>query len=98
MQTELLKQYAALETEFRILEEKKAVLRMSILEDLKKNQRDKVESEYGKFTVAHKITWTYTPAVTQLDERLKIARFKEQEKGLAKATQSDYLLFKGIKE
>ncbi len=94
MQKELLEQYAALDAECRHMEELKIRLRSQILADLELNHMEKVESDYGSFTVAHKTSWVYSPAVTKIEEKLKIARHKEQTKGLAKAEVSSYLLFK----
>jgi len=95
MNQKLLAEYVKLEAEFKVIEEKKKVLRESILNNLKDNNLEKIESEvFGSFTVAHKTSWKYSPAVAKLEEKVKIAKNKEQEKGTAKATESTYLLYK----
>ena len=93
MKKELFARYAKIEQEFRILEAEKSEVRRLILDDLKKNRLDKVESDYGNFTVGQKTTWVYSPKVLLLQEKLKITQVKEQEKGIAKPNVSEYLLF-----
>ena len=95
MNKHLLSQYASLDAQFKELELKKAHLRGLILKDLMDNNLDKVQSEnLGTFTVCEKKIWQYTPAITTLEEKLKIARIKEQDRGTAKSITSEYLLFK----
>lgn len=93
MLKELLKAYADIDLEFKLLEEKKAEAREKILVELKKNELEKVETDFGRFTVAHKTTWKYTDAVAKIADKLKIAKAKEEQKGLAKPVVSEYLLF-----
>lgn len=95
MQKELLVEYVKLDQEFKLLEDKKQELRERIVADFKKNKLEKVESEFGNFTICEKETWKYTDAVKKIEDRLKIARIKEQDKGIATASTSEYLLFKG---
>lgn len=98
MDQKLLVEYIAIEEEFKAIEERKKTLRDKILKDLQESQMDKVESEvFGSFTVVPKTTWKYSPAVAKIEERLKIAKIKEQDKGTAKATVSHYLLYTPIK-
>lgn len=95
MNQQLLSEYVELEEEFKLLETKKTEVRLAILTDLKNNNLDKVKSEaFGSFTIAHKTAWKYTPAVTKLEDKVKIAKDKEQKKGLARATTTEYLLYK----
>ena len=97
MENTLLKEYVKLEEKFKALEEERTMLRLQILKDLKKNKVEKVESEYGFFTVCTKVLWIYTDAVRKLEEKAKIAKVKEQQRGLAKAVELEYLLFKANK-
>lgn len=98
MQKELLKKYANIEAKLRTLEEERLAFRAQILSDLQKNKLDKVQSDYGSFTVSSRKTWTYSDTVTALAEKLKITKSKEEVKGIAKATINEYLLFNPNKE
>lgn len=94
MNTEDFNQYVAVEQEIKALEEKKQSLRLKILTDLKKSGITTMETAVGHFTVAHKRSWKYSPAIEKLTEKLKIAKHKEEEKGIAKPVESEYLVFK----
>ena len=97
--SKLLSEYVKLESEFKALEMMKTGLRGKILEAFEKNDLDKVEDPtLGSFTVGKKKSWTYSPAVKTLEERLKIAKNKEQEKGIAEATESSYLVYNRPKD
>ena len=88
-----LKEYVELESQIKELEARKTTLRGSILTSLQENKLEKIESEYGKFTVVNKTTWKYSEVVEKLTEKLKITKAKEEKKGVAKASVSQYLLF-----
>lgn len=94
MQNKLLVEYAVLDKHFKELEKERDILRDAIVESLKKDNLDKVESSYGDFTIAKKTSWSYTAKVKAMEDKVKIAKDKEQKKGLAKASVTEYLLFK----
>lgn len=94
MQNKLLVEYAVLDKHFKELEIERELLREAIIEDLKKNHLDKIESSYGNFTIGRKKNWIYTIKVKALEDKVKIAKDKEQKKGLAEATITEYLVFK----
>lgn len=98
MQKDLLKKYALIEEKAKAIEEEKQMLRAEILADMQKNKLDKIESDFGKFTVSSRRTWTYSATIIKLAEKLKIAKVKEETKGIAKAEVTEYLLFKPVKE
>ncbi len=95
MNNKALIEYAALEAEYRALEAKREAMRENIVNMFLKAKIDKMEVDnVGSFTVGRRTSWTYTDAVKKIEERLKIARTKEQQKGLAKSSETEYLLFK----
>lgn len=90
-----IQKYLQVRTQREALEAEERDLRQAILTDLVSNKLEKIESDvFGSFTVAHKKSWKYSPAVVKVEERLKIIKFKEQEKGIAQAVESEYLLYK----
>ena len=94
MNQKLLAEYVLIEAKAKEIEEKKQSLREAILKDLQSNKMEKVESEvFGTFTVCTKVSYKYTPAIKQLAEKLAIAKIKEQDKGVAKPMESNYLLY-----
>lgn len=95
--TDLYKEYATLELEFKALEQKRSDLRAKILAEMITNNSQKVETSVGLFRVAHKVIWTYSPALIRAEEQLKIKKMREQDKGVAKATETQYLLYNAPK-
>lgn len=87
------KQYATLMADIAVLEEKKDMLKEVLLENLRKEPEGKKETGYGKFTLANRKNWIYTEKVKGMEEKVKIAKDKEQKKGLAKSTITEYVVF-----
>jgi hypothetical protein len=98
MTEELYKQYADLDAAIKQLEFKKIDMRAKILETLVSTNQEKVETSVGSFTVAKKIKWTYSDTLKQLEEKLKIKQLNEQTKGVAQASESNYLLYHAPKD
>ena len=94
MQNNLYQQYAQIRQEQKALDLFESALRERILKDMQENKAVKEEFEFGRFTVATKKTYIYTDRVRELEEKVKIAMFKEVEKGEAKIKKTDYLIFK----
>lgn len=88
------KQYADIKLQIRFLEERAEELNKEIVADMQDNKVEKVETEFGKFTICTKKTWKFSPKVKSLEEKVKLAKIDEQERGIAKAEESNYLLFK----
>jgi len=93
MQKELLKKYAALRAKREALEAEEAEMKSLIVEDMQKNSLDKIESEFGMFTVCVKTSYKYTDKVKELEEKVKLAKIKEEEQGKAKASETSYLRY-----
>lgn len=96
MPNKLLIEYVALEGEFKALEAKRTALREKVVSTFQKEGLEKLEDPIlGAFTIAHKVTYSYSEAVTKLAERIKIAKTKEEQKGVAKVkSDTSYLLYK----
>ena len=98
MNTALLKEYALNEEKLKSLEAKKEELREQIVNEMKVKKVDKVESDLGLFTIGRRLSWKFTEAVKKIEEKLKIAKAKEQEKGIATSSVTEYLVFTKPKE
>lgn len=86
--------YAKLNDEIAVLEAKREGIRTKILETLISENIEKDQTSVGTFSIAHKTTWVYSPAVKALDEKLKIKKIQEQKKGIATVARNPYLLFR----
>lgn len=94
MNKQLLQQYLQVKLELKRLEAEEGELKAKILDNFRKNQIDKLATDFGSFTVAKKTLWVYTEAVKKLADRLKLTQIREQEKGLATAKEQEYLVFR----
>lgn len=94
MQNKIYKKYVTFEEKFKEMEAKRKELREALVDQMKKDKIEKMETEFGSFTVCKKVTWVYSSVIKQLEESLKIKKIKEQEKEIAEKSESEYLLFK----
>lgn len=93
MSTNLYRDLALLQAQRKELEAKEAQVKLAIIEDMEKKGELQVVTEYGKATISHRKTYTYTEAVEKLNEKLKLAKVKEEQNGKATAKETTYLTF-----
>ena len=93
----LYKEYQKLETQYKILVDLRETMREKIVLEMTKEGTDKAETDYGRFTVGTRSSWEYTDAVKKLEERVKIAKIKEQQKGVATQSMTNYLVYSEVK-
>jgi regulator of sigma D len=96
METGKFKEYADIKTQIRFLEERESIIKEAIMAELQGAKMDKAETVWGKFTIGTKKNYTYTDKVKSLEDKVKIAKMEEVEKGVAEVQETKYLLFKGI--
>lgn len=96
MQNNIYKEYADIKFQTKALELREAELKKAILNDLKSQKLNKVESEFGNFTVASKNKYTYSKKIQKLEEDLKIKKNEEVEKGNAKVEVTEYIMYKPL--
>lgn len=87
------KEYAEVMVEKRKLEEKLDELKSVIIQSLKKEPEQKKETDFGSFTLNARKQWVYTDKVKKMEEKVLIAKDKEQKQGVAKALTSEYVTF-----
>lgn len=80
------------------IETKEKALKLELKDLLTKEGRDKEETEYGVFTIAHRPKWEYPEHIADEIDALKadIADIEEQAQHNGDAIQhfSEYILFK----
>ena len=94
MDKALYKKYATVKDKMKELEIEIDEVKEAILKDMKKNKMVKQQMDFGIFTVCNKSSWTYSEELKKKEEKIKIAKFKEQEQGIAEEKVTNYLLFK----
>lgn len=95
----LFRKFAEVKIQMAELAAQESSLKEAIMAEFKANSLDKVESDYGKFTIAKRTSYSYSDKVTALEEKVKIAKHKEEEKGIATIkNETSYLVFKPVVE
>lgn len=85
--------------EKKLLENQEKDLRAAIVAGMTAEGLQEIKTNDGKFTTASRKKWTFSPAVTELEERLDATKKREQQDGTAVAEQGDpYLVYKENKE
>lgn len=93
-----LNRYAELSIQIKDLEAQRSALKPEIVEEFTSQGVEKLESDYGTFSVIRTSTWKYSKKTQKQAEELKIAQVREQEKGIAKATVNESIRFQAKKE
>lgn len=84
-QDKMLGEFVELAALLKSVEERYDEARKKIVATLEKKGIEKLEDpQFGIFTVSHRVTYEFSDAVKKLEEKVKIAKTKEQQKGLAK--------------
>lgn len=87
---EKLQEYASLKSEEKRIAERLEELGPEIREAMRAEDVDKVNTEFGSFSLSERGTWQYSPAVAELQE-------KEKANGTAKKLISTILRFTAAK-
>lgn len=97
MNKELFESYSKLNREIELLEEKKEKLKIDIIEEMEKEEVDKINAEYGTFFFSIRKSWKYSDAVKKLADKLSEKKKEEEQTGTAEATESKSLTFRPTK-
>lgn len=89
--------YGQLDAEIAALEAKKDQLRPLILKQMIAKGEKKVDTAVGSFSISKLKKWTYTEKVTELNEKYKAQKAKEESTGEATYVETDSLRFTQIK-
>lgn len=89
----LYDEYAQLDREIKSLELKKEQLRPHIIKMILDQGADKIETALGKFSITNLKKWTYSDKVTELGDKLKAQKAKEESTGDATFEETPSLRF-----
>lgn len=93
----LFAKYAEIKLQLAELAKQEEAVKSAILAEFKTNALDKVETDFGKFTLARRESYSYSDKVTTMEEKVKLLKHKEQEKGIATVKNTtEYLVFKPL--
>jgi len=97
MDTKKLKKFIEVQELLEVVKERYENARLAIMSDMQKEKLEKAETEYGTFTRAKRTTWVYTDKVVALEEKVKVAKVKEQQQGKATENVSEHLRYTPVK-
>ena len=90
-------QYATLDAQIRELTAKKDQVKLEIISEMNDKGENKVESDFGKFTITKLKKWIYPEKVLDLEEKFKSAKAKAESTGEATYEEQDSLRFTSIR-
>ena len=94
MEESKFEKYAILQTRIKEMTKEADELKKDLIEGIKETGQKTVKKDYGKFTLATKKNWKYSPAVDTKKEEIKMLQIEEQEHGIAELKETEYLTFK----
>lgn len=92
-----LERYAEIKNTIRDLQEEENYLKGLIQTEMQEEGMDKESTEFGTFTLARRVSYTYSDKIKEMEEKLKMKKHTEEEKGIAKSNTTEYLLFRPVK-
>ena len=97
-QENVLQDYALLEEEIGILEERRDALKPKILTLLEKDGTDTLREDYGTFSIVYRKKWTYSSSLAEKEKQynaiIKADKKEEEENGEAKAEEMKGLSYR----
>jgi len=88
--------YAVLKAKIKTLTEEMKIVNTQILGEMKMNDKTKLDTAVGKFTIKPYKTWTYTKGYTTMKEDLAARKAQEESTGDATFVEKPSLLFTPI--
>ena len=79
------------------IELKEKVIKESLLEAMKAEDKNSILGEYGTASIARRTYYTYSDVVKSLENKVKEKKIEEEEKGIAEPKITEYILFKEAK-
>lgn len=92
------KDYANIMAEIKVLEAERDLVKGEIIEALREEPENKRQTKFGNFTLGSRQVWSYSEKIGVMQDKVKMAMDKEQKKGIAKATTTEYVVFTILKD
>jgi hypothetical protein len=90
---DIYKQLATIQAQRKVLEAQEAEVKLAIMNEMEKHEVESVTNKYGKFTYSARRSWIYSEAVDRMMEKIKLAKLKEEKRGIATPKITNYLTF-----
>lgn len=92
----ILREYAELKKQEKALAVQIAELQPQVLGVMKTHMADELDTGFGKFILSKRRSYTYSPAVSDLEADLKGRKAEEEANGTASYAEKEVLMFKAI--
>lgn len=90
----IYKEYSDIRAQLEQLEALEKNLKEVIIGSLNEQGLSKKETKFGTFTLGHRSNWTYSDKVKLLEAKVKIAKDREQKKGTAVESVTEFITYK----
>lgn len=94
---EQYQRYAELEAQIKLLEEEKNTIKSKIMGSMIENSQEKLETEFGKFTITKLKKWEYPVSVVNKEVDYKTAKSNAELDGTATYTENASIRFTPVK-
>jgi len=94
MNQALLKKYADLKNQIKALELEVDAIQPEIMAGIEAQGADEVQTDFGKFILGRRRTYTYPEALVVAETNLKADKKEAEATGSATYVEKPYLLFK----
>jgi hypothetical protein len=94
---EQLREYAQIKAQLKALTAQEATLKKDILVTMSDEGAEKIDTEFGTFSLAKRKSWTYPQSIVEMQADLKVAMKTAEAKGEATYEENPYFVFKEAK-
>lgn len=98
MDMDIYKQLATIQAKRKVLEAQEAEIKLAILNEMEQSDVESVTNKYGKFTYSARRSYIYSDAINRMMEKVKLAKLKEEKRGIATPKVTNYLTFTPAKQ
>lgn len=93
MNNALLRKYQDIRFKREQLEKEENEIKDQVVKYMQLEGISKEETTWGTFTIASRTSYKYSDKVKALEEKVKLAKVKEEQKGTATPSTTEYLVY-----
>ena len=90
----ILGEYAEAKAQMKYWADKESQLKPAITAFMIQEDADKIDSEFGTFSLAKRKSWAYPQPIVEMEADLKVAKKTAEAKGDATYEEKPYFVFK----
>lgn len=94
----LAEQLANAAEEIKGLKIKEEAIKGLLMAEMLKEGVTKEKYDFGTVSVGHRRSFTYSPAIKKLEDKVKMKKVEEERQGVAVEKVTEYVTFRGVSE